>query len=376
MLLKLFLCSHIYSQSAFHNNGNVQIHENGAIGFHIDLVNDGIFNKNQGLTGFYSKNGFLSISGENSPIFKNLEVDVSENLFLYTCVGITKSKLLITGLIVTPRENPNISLDFINYDVYAGEGDFTHVKGYVSVLNEGDFVFPIGDNNVYRPMILPNQLKGDIFKGAYFSENPNFPTVFDTTFDTSKKQLTIDKVNEEEYWDLDGTNQTTIILTWNYDSNINLLSTNISSLRVVGSSVDLEKWVDLGQKNISGNLEEGQIESELFIPNNYEVITIGSDSFTENSQNYNFGFSPNGDGINDTFVVDGIESRPNNTLYVYNRWGALVYSKKGYDNSWGGISTNNLTIYKNKLLPVGTYFYILKFHDERKNWEGYIYINR
>ncbi len=244
------------------------------------------------------------------------------------------------------------------------------------MLNEGDFVFPIGDNNVYRPMILPNQLKGDIFKGAYFSENPNFPTVFDTTFDTSKKQLTIDKVNEEEYWDLDGTNQTTIILTWNYDSNINLLSTNISSLRVVGWSVDLEKWVDLGQKNISGNLEEGQIESELFIPNNYEVITIGSDSFTENSQNYNFGFSPNGDGINDTFVVDGIESRPNNTLYVYNRWGALVYSKKGYDNSWGGISTNNLTIYKNKLLPVGTYFYILKFHDERKNWEGYIYINR
>jgi gliding motility-associated-like protein len=47
-------------------------------------------------------------------------------------------------------------------------------------------------------------------------------------------------------------------------------------------------------------------------------------------------FSPNGDGINEKFVIDNIDDTvcyPDNTVEIYNRWGVLVYETKGYNNS-------------------------------------------
>ncbi|SDX51749.1 gliding motility-associated C-terminal domain-containing protein [Lutibacter oricola] len=382
IFLLFLICQTAFGQSAFFNNGNVQIHEGGSIGFHTDLINNGVFNKNLGLAGFYNKGNFLVVSGTNKSIFYNVEVDVEDNLYLETSLGITNNLSFFSGHIVTPRNSTNINLEFINYGVYAGEGDLTHVDGYTKIINEGEFVFPIGHNDVLRPMILPNQVKNTFYSGAYFNEDPNNPSTFSQSFDTTEKQFVLDKVSEVEFWDLDGDTETSIILTWNIDSNIEALAEDLEPLTVVGWSKDLKKWIDLGQENIEGDLEEGEIESKPFVPNDYEVITIGSDVFsvgseyTENSENHNFGISPNGDGINDTFVIEGIELRPNNVLYIYNRWGALVYSKKSYDNTWGGFSEHDLTIKRSKGLPEGTYFYILKFMDENVNWQGWIYLRR
>ncbi|MDV7188532.1 gliding motility-associated C-terminal domain-containing protein [Lutibacter sp. TH_r2] len=382
LIIVIFWANLLIGQEAFHNYGNIQIHDGGEVGFHTDLINNGNFNQNLGLAGFYSLDDYLIIAGTNKPIFNNVEVDVLDNLYLETSMGVTNTLSFIKGKVETPREDTNISLDFINHEVYGGEGDYTHVDGYTSVISNGEFIFPIGDEDSFRPMILTNPSNGDYFKGAYFKENPNSPTIFSNSFDTSKKQLILNKINEEEFWDLDGTKETTIVLTWDLESNINVLSEKLENLTVVGWSKELNKWEDLGRQNITGDFDEGSIESKEFIPDNYEIITIGSDIFSvaselaENTENHNFGISPNGDGINDTFVVEGIELRPNNTISIYNRWGALVYSKKGYDNSWGGISDHNLTISRSKGLPSGTYFYVLNFHDENFSWHGWIYLRR
>lgn len=87
------------------------------------------------------------------------------------------------------------------------------------------------------------------------------------------------------------------------------------------------------------------------------------------------GFSPNGDGINDYFVIRGLETYPDNILSVYNRWGNLIYQKKGYDNTWDGTSnSHNMNLGRDKVQP-GTYFYILELNkDEKKPMNGYVVI--
>ncbi|MFN5181910.1 MAG: gliding motility-associated C-terminal domain-containing protein [Bacteroidota bacterium] len=82
------------------------------------------------------------------------------------------------------------------------------------------------------------------------------------------------------------------------------------------------------------------------------------------------GFSPNSDYKNDQFVVRGIESYPNNTLYVFNRWGNLVYEKENYLNQWKGNTING------DELPEGTYFIILEIHSPTKQLNGFVDIRR
>ena len=80
------------------------------------------------------------------------------------------------------------------------------------------------------------------------------------------------------------------------------------------------------------------------------------------------GFSPNGDGINDTFTIEGIEDFPNNELKIFNRWGNIVFEQKGYKGQWDGT-------WNNQLLPDGTYFYLLD-DGAGTQYSGFLQIRR
>lgn len=87
------------------------------------------------------------------------------------------------------------------------------------------------------------------------------------------------------------------------------------------------------------------------------------------------GFSPNGDGIGDFWVVQGLlEGHPNHNVRIYNRWGNVVYSAGPYNNDWDGRSENGLN--NGEPLPIGTYFYTIEFGDDTQPKTGYIYLNR
>ena len=81
------------------------------------------------------------------------------------------------------------------------------------------------------------------------------------------------------------------------------------------------------------------------------------------------GFSPNGDGINDVFFIQGLQRFPNNELKVYNRWGNLVFEEKGYANQWAGT-------FEEEILPDATYFYVLDLGDGSKPLSGFVQINK
>jgi gliding motility-associated-like protein len=82
------------------------------------------------------------------------------------------------------------------------------------------------------------------------------------------------------------------------------------------------------------------------------------------------GYTPNGDGNNDNFIVHGIESYTNNSLTVFNRWGNIVYQKQNYFNEWNG---ENL---KGDELPDGTYFVILEINEGGLVLKGYVEMKR
>lgn len=63
-------------------------------------------------------------------------------------------------------------------------------------------------------------------------------------------------------------------------------------------------------------------------------------------------FTPNGDGVNDTWEITNLDAYPGCTVAVFNRYGQQVYSSAGYPVSWKGTTGG-------KVLPVGTYYYII-----------------
>jgi len=87
------------------------------------------------------------------------------------------------------------------------------------------------------------------------------------------------------------------------------------------------------------------------------------------------GFSPNGDGVNDYFVILNIDKYPNNHILIFNRWGNKVYEGKPYMNEWDGRNYFGVKV-GGDLLPSGTYFYILNLGDGSPVKKGYVFLNR
>jgi len=372
----LFVCTFAKAQTAFHNFGNVQIHSEGQIGFHIDLINDGDFDKNLGLGGFYNRDNALTVSGTNEPIFYDMEVDVIDDLFLQTATGVANFFDFINGRVITPRINLGVSLNFTNNALYTGENDDAYVDGYANNTGNFDFKFPVGDDFRLRPItVIPINDNLTAYKGAYFFENPNTPSTLSGVFNTDIFQNTLSIISKKEYWDLNGTLPAKVTLTWDDQSDIPVLADELSSLRVVGFSTTLNKWVNLGNSTFSGTMESGEITSEVIEPNLYSALTFGSILKGNGSITVYTLMSPNGDGLNDTLIIEGLETSPNNELFIYNRWGVEVFRKKNYDNSFSGISNGRTTISGSNELPVGTYYYVLQLKDQ-KDLAGALYITR
>ncbi len=72
----------------------------------------------------------------------------------------------------------------------------------------------------------------------------------------------------------------------------------------------------------------------------------------------NDGFTPNGDGTNDVWIIGDLTDFPNVEVAIFNRWGEQLFSSKGYSDPWDGK-------YNGKELPVGTYYYVIDLKDEK-----------
>lgn len=80
--------------------------------------------------------------------------------------------------------------------------------------------------------------------------------------------------------------------------------------------------------------------------------------------------TPNGDGLNDYWVVYNIDYFENSQVEIYNRWGNRVYTAAPYMNDWDGRNTNG------EELPDGTYYYVLDIGNGSAPHTGFIIIHR
>ena len=103
--------------------------------------------------------------------------------------------------------------------------------------------------------------------------------------------------------------------------------------------------------------EHGCIKSDTLILNQSEIDCIQPPT----------AFTPDGDGINDTWILENINNYENATVQVFNKWGNLLYETNGGYTPWNGY-------YNGKRLPSATYYYIINLNNEDVPYTGPITI--
>jgi gliding motility-associated-like protein len=142
----------------------------------------------------------------------------------------------------------------------------------------------------------------------------------------------------------------------------------------------------LASQTLPPSAEWNQLDCDADSTSNGQELALGSDPLNPcepvpidpncpNIFNVPEAFSPNGDGFNDLYVIQGLMEFPNHSLKIYTRWGALVFQAAPYLNDWNGTAGEG-TLPLGEELPTGTYYFILDLGNGTDPLTGYIYLNR
>jgi len=139
---------------------------------------------------------------------------------------------------------------------------------------------------------------------------------------------------------------------------------------------------DVDAFDISGDQLTTGIVLDYSIQKSFEITIIGDDgnggmveesfvirvlpSETAFLQN---GITPNGDGLNDTWAIEGLENCSDCLVEIFNRWGQKIFHSIGYEQKWDGT-------FEGEELPTGTYYYVIDYKNEKPPRKGAISILR
>ena len=371
----IFTSVGVFPQPALQHNGGMQLHEGAQVGLYFSFVNQAPFEQETGLVGFYG-DGLIRVSGNFAPVLYDTEIAHDRFVDLQIPVSVSNNLNFIQGDFLTDKTLPQLYISLLQNAFTVGESNASKVNGYVTVLNQSQMVFPVGDETEYRPLTL----EGDVFplaKCAYFREDPNSPSAF-PPFRTDLKPRTIESISNREFWRLEGSSSGQVSLTWNPNSNLGAIAEDVSEIVLVGWSKSAQRWISLGTQSTAGDLSNGFALSEPIVPDAFEVLTFGSLAEPEELLTLdNFFLSPNGDGVNDVLIIEELADSPNNNLQIYDRRGLKVFEMENYTDEFGGVSNvDNLVLDKEAGLPEGVYFYLLRMYDLGQEFQGFLFLDR
>jgi gliding motility-associated-like protein len=122
------------------------------------------------------------------------------------------------------------------------------------------------------------------------------------------------------------------------------------------------------QSNIFRNIPNGEHTVYLIDANECEAMMVFNLFSHYEIEVPNF-FTPNGDGVNDTWIISGIESLPESVIYIYDRYGKLLVTYLASDPPWNGS-------YLNRPLPSDDYWYVIHLKPVDKFIKGNVTIKR
>ncbi len=128
---------------------------------------------------------------------------------------------------------------------------------------------------------------------------------------------------------------------------ISFIVSDTSSIAVFGQLNNCEDWMNI---TLNINCDSGIVTTTIPLESGNLIVYSG--------------FTPNGDGINDVWQIDGIEQYDNPVaVIIFNRWGDIIWQTDNYDNQknvFRGEGQNGETI------PDGTYFYVVKSGETKQ----------
>ncbi|SHM95020.1 gliding motility-associated C-terminal domain-containing protein [Flavobacterium chilense] len=404
ILIGLFILQKGHAQ--FTNNGDVQVNKNTILSVYEDylnkpsgsFINDGevyIFKdwRNDGEVSFNKTvsngqtffNGTLGqfIEGDKQSDFQNVIFDNAAEdapFYLGTTISVNKNALFQTG-IVNAVDWDGLVI-FNENSSHQKVRDQSFVDGKVQKIGKTEFQFPVGSGKFFRPSFHDGTNGNNIYTTQYFHKNS------DDLHSHLNKDVSIITINDQEYWEVkqdQGAEKVVLSLTLDNDTTPPdfFVETATTKLAIVRWDDTAGKWVNDGgvlSDPVNGEAYQRLLTGQVGGYGLFTMAIVKKEEEDDELIVYN-AISPNGDGVNDTFHIKGIDKYPDNTVEIYNRWGVKVYEARSYNETdvmFGGYSDGRTTINRNEKLPTGTYFYILNYKNNKDKMvkkSGYLYIN-
>ena len=134
-------------------------------------------------------------------------------------------------------------------------------------------------------------------------------------------------------------------------------------------------WSDGSSVSQLTNISSGLYAVTISDYNNCVATdTFLVNTLSEGCLNIPTAFSPNGDGINDTWEIEHIELYEEIAIEIYNRWGQLIFTYSGSGKDYADLSNHWDGTYNGKELPVSSFVFTLDLKDGKKPIQGIVSI--
>lgn len=357
----------------FKNESSGDVLNDGEMHFYGHYQNEGLFSyTTNSRTGYVVFEGLMpemqKISGTSPSSFYDVLFNKSgaeHSFHLTNDIANAGTVNLLNGVVLMDKPNGGAFV-FLKGSKHINTSDRSHVNGEVTKNGNEGFKYPVGDGGYYRfaGISAPVQ-EAEIYTGEYLLENSN------SKYPHASRTGVLQAIDDKEYWIINQSvktdNSVIVTLSWDTRTTPQSFTDNPDLLHVVRWDEKQKLWVDEGGVV---NYADQTVTTPVNV-DGFGIFTLGTIKKSIIGEGevviYN-GVTPDGDGMNDYFIIDNINQFPNNHVTIYNRWGRKVYETYSYDsngNVFNGTAQGNAIVNQGEKLPTGTYYYVVEYLYDR-----------